>query len=54
MIALKYATVLIVIGVCEVVARKNESLARSLAVLAVAVGAMPVLYGFVLVRAWMG
>jgi phage-related holin len=54
MIALKYATVLVVIGVCEVVARKNESLARNLAVLAVAVGAFPVLYGFMLVRVWMG
>lgn len=53
MIALKYATVLIVVGVCEVVARKHHEVARKLAVFAVAVGAFPVLYGFVLVRSWL-
>ncbi len=52
MIALKYASVLVVIGVCEVVARKNERLARGVAKLAVIVGAFPVLYGAVLVRTW--
>jgi uncharacterized membrane protein len=54
MIALKYATVLVVVLVCETVARKNEPLARNLSVLAIAVGAFPVLYGAMLVRAWMG
>lgn len=52
MIALKYSTVILVLIVCELVARRNDRLAHRLAVLAVAVGAFPVLWASVLVWAW--
>lgn len=52
MIALKYSTVVVVLVVCELVARKHEWLGHRLAMLAVAVGAFPVLWGSVLVWTW--
>jgi uncharacterized membrane protein len=52
MIALKYATVTIVLIVCEAAALKNERIAHRLAILAVAVGAFPVLWAAMLVWSW--
>ena len=52
MIALKYATVLIVLTICEVVALKSEKLANALAIFAICVGAFPVLWASVLVWTW--
>lgn len=52
MIALKYATVILVLLVCEVVAMKSEQAAQRLAIFAICVGAFPVLYATVLVWTW--
>jgi uncharacterized membrane protein len=45
MILLKYATVILVIAACEVVGRRRFATGRRLATLAIAVGALPVLWG---------
>jgi Domain of unknown function (DUF5658) len=52
MILLKYATVVIVLIVCEVVATKKPMLGKGLAITAVCVGALPVLLGAIQVWLW--
>lgn len=54
MIALKYATVLVVVLVCEAVGSRRFRLGWRLAALAVIVGALPVLLGSIQIWIWFG
>ena len=50
MVALKYATVVVVLIVCEIVGRRHAKVGRRLAVTAVILSALPV--GLGLLQAW--
>jgi hypothetical protein len=52
LVGLKYATVIVVIAVCEWVGRKHPRTARRLAVTAIIISAMPVGAGLVQVMVW--
>jgi hypothetical protein len=52
LIVLKFATVIVVVGVCEFVGRTRPGLGRRLAVAAIVSSAFPVGYGVVQVAAW--
>lgn len=52
MIALKYATVIFVVLICEAVGSRRPPLGKRLAKLAIAIGAAPVLLGAVQVWIW--
>lgn len=52
LILLKFATVIVVVGVCEFVGRTRPALGRRLAVAAIVSSAFPVGYGVVQVAAW--
>lgn len=52
LIVLKFATVIVVVGVCEFVGRRRPGLGRRLAVAAIVSSAFPVGYGVVQVAAW--
>ena len=51
-VALKYATVIIVLLVCEFVGRKNARLGKGLAITAVILSALPVGLGLLRALAW--
>lgn len=53
LIGLKYSSVILVIGVCEVVGRKSPRAGRSLAIAAIVISAFPVGYGLVQLLAWL-
>jgi uncharacterized membrane protein len=52
MVALKYATVVIVVLVCEAIALRNIRAGRRMAIVAVCIGALPVLLGAIQVYIW--
>lgn len=52
LVGLKYATVIVVIAVCEWVGRKHPGTARRLAVAAIIISALPVGAGLVQVMVW--
>lgn len=53
LIGLKYATVVVVVLVCEIIGRRHFRLGRRLAILAVVVAAFPVGYGILMVLSWL-
>jgi len=53
LIGLKYATVVVVVLVCEIIGRRHFRLGRRLAILAVIVAAFPVGYGILMVLSWL-
>jgi hypothetical protein len=52
LIGLKYATVVLVVAICEIVGRRNLAFGRKLAVAAIVISAFPVGAGLVQVFAW--
>jgi uncharacterized membrane protein len=52
LIGLKFATVVLVVAVCELIGRWRVGVGRRLAIAAIVISAMPVGYGLVLVLAW--
>ena len=54
MVALKYATIVLVGAICEAVGRRNLALGRRLAITAIAISALPVGLGLLQVWAWTG
>lgn len=53
LIGLKFSSVILVVGVCELVGRMKPHTGKSLAVLAIVLGAFPVGAGIVQIVAWM-
>ncbi|MBI1190888.1 MAG: hypothetical protein GC200_09445 [Tepidisphaera sp.] len=53
LIGLKYSSVILVIGVCEVVGRRNLRTGRLLAIVAIVISAFPVGYGLLQLLAWL-
>lgn len=54
LILLKFSSVVVVIGVCELVGRARPRLGRGLAIAAIVMGALPVGIGLLQVAAWLG
>lgn len=54
LIALKFSSVIVVVGVCEAVGRVRPRAARMLAVSAIVIGAMPVGVGLLQLAVWVG
>jgi hypothetical protein len=54
LILLKYATVVIVIAICELIGAKYDTLGKRLAQLAIAVSALPVGIGLIQLSLWLG
>jgi uncharacterized membrane protein len=52
LIGLKFATVILVVGVCEIVGRLRPTLGRGIAIAAIVISAMPVGIGLLQVFAW--
>lgn len=52
LIFLKYATVILVVGICESIGRRRLALGSRLALAAIIISAFPVGYGIVQVWAW--
>lgn len=52
MVALKYATIVLVVAICEIVGRRNRALGRRLAVAAIVISGLPVGLGLLQVWAW--
>lgn len=52
LVFLKFTTVVLVVGVCELVGRRREALGRRLAVAAIVISGFPVGYGALQVWAW--
>lgn len=53
LIGLKFSTVLLVVGVCEIMGRKHERAGRRLAITAIVISSLPVGYGIVQLLAWL-
>lgn len=52
LIGLKYATVLVVVAVCEIIGRHSQGTGRRLAITAIAISSMPVGIGLLQVAIW--
>lgn len=52
MIGLKYASIVLVVLICEFVGRRNQRLGRRLAMLAIVISALPVGIGLLQIKAW--
>ncbi len=53
LIGLKFATVVLVVAICELVGRRNPGLGRRLAIAAIGLSAFPVGAGLVQIFAWL-
>lgn len=53
LIGLKFATVIIVVAICEILGRKNFVLGRRVATAAIVISALPVGAGLVQIFAWL-
>ncbi|HYF13760.1 MAG TPA: DUF5658 family protein [Phycisphaerales bacterium] len=54
LIGLKYSTVVVVIAICELIGAKYDSVGKKLALVAIAVSALPVGVGLIQLSLWLG
>lgn len=54
LILLKFSSVIVVVGVCEAIGRVRPRTAKCLAVVAIAIGALPVGVGLLQLAVWLG